>query len=120
MFEKIILYFESIPSAHRTAILVGGLTLFWILEQATPFVKDPYPKSKHGIQNLLFTLFGLVINLGFAFLIVLASDFTSANKFGLLNIVEMPLWLHFLFAMLLLDLIGAYFIHWLEHKIPWM
>ena len=29
--EQLIYYFEKIPSLHRSAILVGGLTFFWIL-----------------------------------------------------------------------------------------
>jgi len=30
--EMIMTYFETIPSLHRSIILVGGLTFFWILE----------------------------------------------------------------------------------------
>jgi sterol desaturase/sphingolipid hydroxylase (fatty acid hydroxylase superfamily) len=32
----------------------------------------------------------------------------------------MPLWAQVVVGVLLLDLIGAYFIHWLEHKVKWM
>jgi sterol desaturase/sphingolipid hydroxylase (fatty acid hydroxylase superfamily) len=32
----------------------------------------------------------------------------------------MPVWVFMIAGMLLLDLIGAYFIHWIQHKIKWM
>jgi sterol desaturase/sphingolipid hydroxylase (fatty acid hydroxylase superfamily) len=34
--------------------------------------------------------------------------------------VSMPFWLHILTGLLLLDLIGAWLVHWLQHKIKWM
>ncbi len=38
----------------------------------------------------------------------------------MLYLVEMPLWVQVVIGILLLDLIGAYFIHWLEHRVRWM
>lgn len=32
-------YFATIPSAHRAAILVGGIAFFWIWESALPLVR---------------------------------------------------------------------------------
>jgi hypothetical protein len=32
-------YFETIPSLHRSLILVSGLTFFWLLESAVPLFK---------------------------------------------------------------------------------
>ena len=40
--EQILNYFDTIPSLHRSIILVGGLTFFWILEGALPLVKFNY------------------------------------------------------------------------------
>ena len=42
--EQILNYFDTIPSLHRSIILVGGLTFFWILEGALPLVKFNYNK----------------------------------------------------------------------------
>src|SRR5690606_12324382 len=33
---------------------------------------------------------------------------------------QMPLWLFAVIGLLLLDLIGAYFAHWIQHRTPWM
>jgi len=118
--NELIVYFENIPSAHRTIILVGGLLFFWIIEGILPIVKFKYSKFKHALSNLFFTLTTAIINLGFAFLIIKSSDWVTANDFGLVNWVPMPFWLTLLVGLLFMDLIGAYFIHWIEHQIGWM
>jgi sterol desaturase/sphingolipid hydroxylase (fatty acid hydroxylase superfamily) len=118
--ETITQYFETIPSLHRTLILVGGLTFFWLLESVVPLFRFSYRKWKHASLNLFFTLTTIVVNFVLAFLLVKASDWTVANQFGLLYWLSLDGWLFLIFGVLLMDLIGAYFIHWLEHKVRWM
>jgi hypothetical protein len=48
--ETIINYFETIPSAHRSLILVGGITFFWLLEGAIPLFKFDYKKMETCIS----------------------------------------------------------------------
>ena len=113
-------FFNSIPSWYRTAILVGGLLLLWILEGAIPRLAFKGNRYRHAGINLFFTLTTAVVNLGFAFLIVKAAEWSSREHFGLLYIIPLPLWLHAILALLMLDLIGAYLIHLIQHKIAWM
>ena len=120
MLETLAQYFEHIPSAHRTLILAGGIFLFWMIESAAPLFNFKYHKIKHAGLNFLFTFTTLVVNLFFAFLIVKISLWAVGNQFGLLHIVAMPLWLMLLIGLLLMDLISAYAIHWIEHKVKWM
>ena len=121
--EEIINYFETIPSLHRSIILVGGITFFWFLEGFFPMVKFNYKKWKHAIPNFFFTFTTIVINFIFAFLLLNVSDWTSHAEFGLLHwLPTLPLWIDVLLGVLLLDLIGAYLPHFVEHKIKplWM
>ncbi len=118
--ETITQYFETIPSLHRTLILVGGLTFFWLLESAVPLFRFSYRKWKHASLNLFFTLTTIVVNFVLAFLLVKASDWTVVNQFGLLYWLSLDGWFFLISGVLLMDLIGAYFIHWLEHKVKWM
>jgi len=121
--EQLIAYFEEIPSLHRSLILVGGLTLFWLLENQLPLKLTPYKKRKHAVPNLFFTLTTVIINFILAFLLIQTSDWVVAENFGVLQwLPELPLWLHVLLGLLLLDLVGAYFPHWTEHRIQllWM
>ncbi|MBC9931538.1 sterol desaturase family protein [Chitinophaga qingshengii] len=115
-----VTFFEHIPSSYRTAILVGGLLLLWIIEGIIPRFRFSGSKYRHAGTNLFFTLTTIVINTGFAFLIVKASQWTSNTHFGALYWLRLPLWLHAVLAILMLDLIGAYLIHLVQHKIAWM
>lgn len=121
--QQILDYFQSIPSLHRSLILVGGLTFFWILESAVPLFKFSYKKWKHALPNLFFTLTTILINFLFAFLLLKTADWTVANDFGILNwLPEIPLWSYLFLGVLLMDFIGAYLPHFVEHKVKplWM
>ena len=60
--EMIMGYFESISSAHRSLILVGGLSFFWILEGNFSLFRFEYKKWKHALPNLFFTLTTILMN----------------------------------------------------------
>jgi len=121
--EQFITYFETIPPLHRTLILVGGITFFWILEGVMPLFSVGYKKWKHAVPNLFFTLTTIIVNFPLAFLLLKTSDWTVANDFGIINwLPQMPLWLYVVLGVMLLDLIGAYTAHLVEHKVKplWM
>ncbi|EPR74919.1 Sterol desaturase-like protein [Winogradskyella psychrotolerans RS-3] len=121
--ESIIAYFETIPSSHRSLILVGGLTFFWLLEGGIPLFKFKYKKWRHALPNLFFTLTTIIINFALAFLLLWMSDWVTANNFGIINwLPQMPLWLYALLGVVLLDFFGAYLAHYVEHRIKplWM
>lgn len=116
--ESITAYFETIPSAHRSLILVGGITFFWLFESLAPLFHHQYSKWKHAGINIFFTLTTIVINFGLAFILIRTSQWVTANEFGLLHLVEMPLWLTMIVGLMLLDFFGAYLAHLVEHKTP--
>ena len=121
--EQIIAYFETIPSWHRSLILVGGITFFWILEGFVPLFSIPYKKWRHSVPNFFFTLTTILVNFQLAFLLLKTSDWTMENQFGIINwLPQMPLWLYAVLGVMFLDLIGAYAAHWVEHKVKplWM
>lgn len=120
MINSIVHYFETIPNLHRTLILVFGIMFFWALEGVMPLFKHNYKKVNHAAVNLLFTATTLIVNLLFALVMVKVSEWAVAQKFGLLYLTQMPLWVFLIIGVLLLDFIGAYLIHLIEHKIKWM
>lgn len=102
---------------------MGGITFFWLLEGAVPLFRFNYKKWRHAVPNFFFTLTTVVINFALAFLLLQTSDWVVANEFGVINwIPSMPLWLYILSGVLLLDLVGAYMAHYVEHKVKplWM
>ena len=121
--ETLLNYFETIPSVHRSALLIGGITLFWVLEGMLPLFNFKYKKWKHAFPNLFFTLTTVIINFTLAGLLIFTSFWVKENNFGIINwLPEMPLWLYALLGVLLLDFFGAYLAHYVEHKVKllWM
>ncbi|MEM7487015.1 MAG: sterol desaturase family protein [Bacteroidota bacterium] len=121
--EQLITYFENIPALHRSLILVGGITFFWILEGIVPLFNVNYKKWRHSVPNFFFTMTTIVVNFPLAFLLLKTADWSVENEFGIINwLPEMPLWLYVLLGVMLLDLIGAYTAHLVEHKVKplWM
>ena len=121
--DNLIEYFENIPSIHRAVILVGGISFFWILEGTVPLFAFRYKKWKHALPNLFFTFTTIIINFLLAFLLLYTSDWVVENKYGFIHLFNgIPLIIEVFLAVLLLDFIGAFLAHYVEHKINplWM
>ncbi len=108
------------PSLHRVLILVGGLTLFSVIETAAPLFELSYKRWKHALPNLFFTLTTILVNFPLAFLLVVAADWVTENRIGLLYLIDLPIWLFAILGVVLMDLIGAWLIHYIEHHVKWM
>ena len=115
--ETIMNYFETIPSSHRTLILVGGIAFFWLIEYVIPLFRFDYRKLKHAWPNIFFTLTTALVNLSLAFVLLKTSDWTVNNSFGILQWLAVPLWAKVLIGVIGLDLVGAWLAHYAEHKI---
>jgi sterol desaturase/sphingolipid hydroxylase (fatty acid hydroxylase superfamily) len=56
-----------------------------------------------------------------AFLLLTVADWAQEAQFGILHWIPFPsMLLTTLVGLLLLDLIGAYWVHWVEHRVKWM
>ncbi len=115
-----MLAFEHIPSLYRALILAGGITLFWLVESTVPLINFNYHKWKHAGVNIFFTVTTIIVNFAFALLIVMGSRWSVSNQFGILQWLHLPFWAQLVVGLLLLDLIGAYLIHLIQHKVKWM
>ncbi len=116
--ETILNYFETIPSAHRSLILVSGIAFFWLLEYAVPLFRFNYKKFKHAGVNIFFTLTTVIVNFSLAFLLLKTSDWTVANQFGVWQwLGNWPLWAKILLGLGLMDFVSAWLAHWIQHKV---
>jgi sterol desaturase/sphingolipid hydroxylase (fatty acid hydroxylase superfamily) len=121
LMDGIIAYFDSIPSSHRAAILAGGIAFFWLLESIRPMVRFDYRKWHHAGINIFFTLTTIAVNFALAFVLLTAADWAAKNEFGILQwLPAMPVWLFAVAGLLLLDLVGAYLAHFVQHKTRWL
>ncbi|HEX8269428.1 MAG TPA: sterol desaturase family protein [Flavobacterium sp.] len=119
--ESLIYYFSTIPSLHRGLILAGGIAFFWLLESLVPLFKFEYRKLHHAGINIFFTVTTIVVNFLLAFILLMVAEWTVENNFGVLNwLPGMRTWIYTIVGLLLLDLIGAWVVHWIQHKTKWM
>jgi sterol desaturase/sphingolipid hydroxylase (fatty acid hydroxylase superfamily) len=119
--ETLIVYFETITSRDRALIISGGITLFWLIENSFPFFKFKNNKWHHARINIFFTLTTIVINFILAFILLQAAEFVLQNNFGILQwLPKMNIYIYTLIGLLLLDLIGAYLPHYIEHKVKFL
>ena len=118
--HDLIEYFTNISTQERSLMLIGGLVFLLTIETLIPQYQMKYQKLKHGTTNILFTAITLVINLFGAILIIKAVKFNEINNFGVLNMFSLPIWLSIPIGLAIMDLIGAWLIHWLEHTVKWM
>lgn len=119
--HDIINYFSTIPSSHRALILAGGITFFWILESFKPFKNFKYNKWHHAWINIFFTLTTIIVNFLLAIILLKSAQWTIDNNFGILQwLPKMNNWFYAIVGLLLLDFIGAYLVHLIEHKVKFL
>lgn len=118
--SEIINFFSDVPLVFRTSILLGGIVFFWVLEGIIPLYSFKYKKGQHAFLNLLFTTTTAIIGFGFAFLLLKSTEIVNMYQFGIIHFFDLPLILEVLISLLILDLVGAYLVHFVEHKITWM
>jgi len=119
--NAIIEYFSTIPSLHRGLILAGGIAFFWLLESVKPLFSFDYKKWNHAGINIFFTITTIIVNFVMAFILLMTAEWAVQNKFGILQwLPGINIWVYTIIGLLLLDLIGAYLAHLVQHKTKWM
>lgn len=119
MWKDIINHFQTLEQRplERTAILVGGLLIFWIIEGAIPLLPMHYKKNKaqHAAVNLGFTVIHLIIHTLLAILIVMLSDWCLKESFGLVYWLKANVLLTIVIGVLALDF-SSWLVHLVMHK----
>lgn len=118
MIDDLVGYFSAMPNLHRTLLLVGGLTFFFLLEQALPLFEITYSRSRHTARNLFFTGTTIVVNFALAFILIGAADWVDSQGVGLLNWIVLPLWAQLVLGLLVMDFVASWLVHWVEHHVP--
>ena len=119
--NEIINYFSTITSSHRAMVLASGIAFFWLIETAIPLFKFDYNKRHHAGINIFFTVTTMIVNFCLALILLKSADWAIENHFGLLNwLPKFNIWIYTIVGLLLLDLIGAYLIHLIEHKVKFL
>lgn len=113
-------FFEFMPVWQKLIWIISVLSVFWLLEGYYAFAKADYNKWKHAKTNFILLAFVMVINLVFGLATAGIFIWIETAQYGLLYLVEAPIWLELLASILVLDAIAQYGVHFLLHKVKWM
>lgn len=102
----------------RLAVFFGALVAVGLVEMAAPRRKLSEKKLVRWTNNLgIVLLYTVLLRLIFPVLAVSMAQLSARNGWGFLNMVDLPLWLEVLVAVVILDLL-IYLQHVMFHAIP--
>jgi sterol desaturase/sphingolipid hydroxylase (fatty acid hydroxylase superfamily) len=113
-------YFQNLSNGQKFVWVFICLGFTTLLEIGFPLVKFNYKKIKHLGVNLVFLSTTLIISALFGLATVGVFNWSEVNNIGLLQWIDLPIWIELLIAVLFLDLIAQYFVHYLLHKVSFM
>jgi sterol desaturase/sphingolipid hydroxylase (fatty acid hydroxylase superfamily) len=119
------LFLNHFPRAERLRLALGFglLVVFLVWESIAPAFRwfgSPRARLAHGWRNYLLGFINVILaGLFFVQLWLLATKWVARNDFGLLNVVDIPVWARVGIAVLWLDL-WTYAWHWLNHHVGFL
>ncbi len=118
--EAVLTFFEQMPNWQKLLWVVACLMFSWILEGNIPLFQLRYRKWRHAAVNLVFLGTSFIINLVFGVVTLWVFLWTQQHHFGLLYLIELPVWAELMIALLIFDFMAQYLVHYLLHKVKWM
>ena len=102
---------------------LAGLIVLLRFEGAHPFFelfRKRAERGRHLARNLVLgAVNSVVVAVVFAALWVAAAAWAEADGWGLLRVLDLPVWLHAVLAVLLLD-VWTYAWHRMNHRLPFL
>ena len=98
-------------------IIIISLALFMTLESFLPFLEHGRHRKKQRWHNIGNVALSFVLNAALSGVIASCILLADKNGFGLLHVLQLPLWVSFTIGILLCDL-NSYAAHRLYHRVP--
>lgn len=104
----------------RISLFWGSLLFFLVLEILVPYRPSSVSKVKRWINNIALTVFNsLILQLVFAGAVVRIAMYVSTHQLGVLNMVELPVWVELLVTVAFMDFM-LFIWHLLNHEVPFL
>jgi sterol desaturase/sphingolipid hydroxylase (fatty acid hydroxylase superfamily) len=115
--EQLLVFFEELQSWHKLVWIVLCLSAALGIEMIRPLFKGGFRSWVHMRTNLVFLGTLIIINVIFGLMTLGLFDWIEATEWGLLNLVEWPLWLELIMTIMAFDLIAQYLSHLIVHRV---
>ncbi|RYY31051.1 MAG: sterol desaturase family protein [Chitinophagaceae bacterium] len=113
-------FWEHIASWQRIAFLLGGMILFWLLEGYYPLFTFSWKRYRHAGTNLFFLSTTVILNLIFGVVTLWVCSYVTKHEFGLMYLLQIPLWAKVVLWLMLMDFFSQYLPHYMMHKVKFM
>ena len=104
---------------HRYVFAAVTLAALWTIESLAPMFVGRKRRVSHIATNLALAGINALVGFGFAFAILGVTEWARTRSFGLLNLIPLPAWLHWLGAIVLFDC-WQYWWHRFNHRAPFL
>ena len=118
--ETLINFFENLNSLHKLGWIVICLSLAFIIESIKPLFKGGFRTWQHTRTNLIFLTTLVLINAGVGLATVGLFNWMDLNDWGLLRMIDLPLWSKLLISLLFFDFIAQYTAHYVVHNVKFL
>jgi len=118
--EAFLSFFETMPIWMKAAWIFGCLSFFWIFEGNYSLFSFDYKRWKHAGTNMMLLAMVMIINVAVSLILAVIFVWLESSNFGLLHVLDSPIWIELLLSIFVLDFLAQYFVHYLLHKVPWM
>lgn len=111
-------FIEPYEGILRITTFIGVLIVMIQLEYMIPRKTRSLPRTERWVTNTLLVFINtLTLKLVMPVLAVAMATTVSAKGWGLLSLVDWPLWIEIVLAIVVLDMC-IYLQHWASHKVP--
>ncbi|MDX1735638.1 MAG: sterol desaturase family protein [Halioglobus sp.] len=117
---ELLHFLQTMPDWQKAAWFAGCIALCVLLETLIPLARFSYNKLRHDAFNLGLFLFNGIIAAPVVLLTSVVMVWADNQQVGLLYHVDLPVWLELLLAILVLDLVAQYTVHYMLHHVKWM
>jgi sterol desaturase/sphingolipid hydroxylase (fatty acid hydroxylase superfamily) len=115
-----LIFFEELSNIHKLIWIFLCMGFFYTLENLSPLLENKIDKWKHAKTNFVFLSTTVVINAVFGLLTAGIFLKLNVDQIGFLHMIELPVWLELLIAVLFLDFFAQFFTHYLLHKVKFL
>lgn len=117
---ELLEFVENMPDWQGLAWLLACIVFSVLLEVLLPLVRFDFSKLKHDAFNFGLFVMNLLLVTPLSVLLVMLALWCESNQVGLLYHLALPVWVELLLAILFLDLVAQYGVHYLLHHVRWM
>jgi len=104
----------------KPIVIIMALIITFGLEGICPLFKNRHNRIRHAFPNIIIAVLnGLILRFFFVTLIARETNWIKLNSFGLIQMLDMPVYLEAVAAFIMFDL-WMYFWHLANHKIHFL